>query len=168
VGSVAYAGMSGTSPHALLSVATEIANALPATWRPRAEGASSSGQSPSSQRRRIQEPYRQPFGSAQTLRYGRPAGWVLMSSAVEKIAFPSVLLAMALLGNWEGLLITVCAETLLTTAALMIAMKGQRLEYLVKGIAVTPIRYALLAFELVTIARFTSDLWVTKNRSWRK
>ena len=91
-----------------------------------------------------------------------------MSSAVEKIAFPSVLLAMALLGNWEGLLITVCAETLLTTAALMIAMKGQRLEYLVKGIAVTPIRYALLASELVTIARFTSDLWVTKNRSWRK
>jgi glycosyltransferase involved in cell wall biosynthesis len=168
VRSVAYAGMSGTSPHALLSVATEIATALPAPWRPRAEGASSSGQWPSSERRRIQEPYRQPFGSPQTLRYGRPAGWVLMSSAVEKIGFPSVLLVMALLGNWEGLLITVCAETLLTTAALMIAMKGQRLEYLVKGIAVAPIRYALLASELVTIARFASDLWVTKNRRWRK
>ena len=91
-----------------------------------------------------------------------------MSSAVEKVCFPSVLLAMVLLGNWEGLMITVCAETLLTVAALMIAMKGQRLEYLVKGIAITPIRYALLITELVTIARFASDLWVTKNRSWRK
>ena len=168
MGSVAFAGMSGTSPQPLLSVATAIVTALPATWRPRAEAALSSRQRPSSERRRIQEPYRQAFGNAHTLRYGRPAGWALMSSAVEKIGFPAVLLAMALLGNWEGLLITVCAETLLTTAALMIAMKGQRLEYLVKSIAVTPIRYALLVTEFVTIARFASDLWVTKNRRWRK
>jgi glycosyltransferase involved in cell wall biosynthesis len=168
VGSVAFAGMRGTSQHPLLSVATEIATALPATWRPRTEGASSSGQWPSSERRRIREPYRQAFGSAQTLRYGRPAGWALMSSAVEKVCFPSVLLAMVLLGNWEGLLVTVCAETLLTTAALTIAMKDRRLEYLVKSIAVTPIRYALLITEFITIARFAFDLWVTKNRSWRK
>ena len=79
-----------------------------------------------------------------------------------------MLLAMALLGNWEGLLITVCAETLLTVTALTIAMKDQRLEFFVKGIAVTPIRYALLASEFVTIGRFASDLWVTKNRRWRK
>ena len=79
-----------------------------------------------------------------------------MSSLLEKIEFPTVLLVMALLGNWEGLLITVCAETLLSIAALMIAMKGQRLEYFVKGIAVTPIRYALLVMEFVTIARFAS------------
>jgi len=44
----------------------------------------------------------------------------------------------------------------------------QRLEYLVKGIAVTPVRYALLVFELVTIARFAVDMWVTGNRRWRK
>jgi hypothetical protein len=47
-------------------------------------------------------------------------------------------------------------------------MKGQRLEYLVKGLAVVPIRYGLMASELVTLARFGTDLWVTDNRKWRK
>jgi hypothetical protein len=75
---------------------------------------------------------------------------------------------MVLIQNWEGVLITVGAETFLTLTALVIAMKGQRLEYLFKGIAVTPIRYALLAWELVTIARFAADLWLTRNRRWRK
>ena len=91
-----------------------------------------------------------------------------MSAAIEKVAFPVAVLMMVLLGNWEGIFITIGAETLLTVTALVIAMKGQRLEYLVKGIAVTPIRYALLAWELVTIARFASDLWLTRNRRWRK
>ena len=168
VGSIAYAGVSGPSPNAILSMATDLRTVLPRPWTPRAEGAQPSLQWPSGERRRIHEPYRQAFGGAQTLRYGRPAGWAVMSSALEKVGFPTVLLAMALLGNWEGLLITVCAETLLTVTALVIAMKGARLEYLVKGIAVTPIRYALLASELFTIARFASDLWVTKNRRWRK
>ena len=75
---------------------------------------------------------------------------------------------MVLLQNWEGLLITIAAETFLSVGALVIAMRRQRLEYLIKGIVATPIRYTLLAFELVTIARFASDLWLTKNRRWRK
>ena len=91
-----------------------------------------------------------------------------MSSAIEKIGFPTVLLMMVLFQNWEGLLITVCAETFITVTALVVVMKDQRLEYLIKGIAVTPIRYTLLASELVTIARFASDMWLTKNRRWRK
>ena len=102
------------------------------------------------------------------MEYGRPAGWAVAASAVEKVLFPTALLTMALLGNWEGLLIAIGVETLLSVIALVIAMKHQRLEYLAKGIAVAPIRYALLALELVTIARFATDLWLTKNRSWRK
>ena len=102
-------------------------------------------------------------GASTPERYGRPVGWALLSSAVEKIGFPTVLLVMVLLRNWEGLLITVGAETLLTVAALAFVMKRQRLEYVVKGIAVTPIRYVLVAFELVTIARFASDVWLTKE-----
>jgi len=47
-------------------------------------------------------------------------------------------------------------------------MKGHRLEYVVKGLAVVPIRYALMTSELVTLARFASDLWITNNRKWRK
>jgi hypothetical protein len=47
-------------------------------------------------------------------------------------------------------------------------MKRRRLEYIAKTILVTPIRYALLGFELVTIGRFAADLWLTGNRKWRK
>jgi hypothetical protein len=79
-----------------------------------------------------------------------------------------VLLMMLIFRNWEGLLVTIGAETLITIVALMVVMKGRRLEYFFKGVAVTPIRYALLIGELVTIARFASDMWLTGNRRWRK
>lgn len=160
--SVAYASAGGMAPPALLSIATDIA--LPSPLKLRAPASSGAG----TDRRRIVEPYRQPFGQVYTTTLGRPAGWPLMSSAIEKVGFPTALLAMVLIQNWEGVLITVGTETFLTLAALVIAMKGQRFEYLFKGIAVTPIRYALLAWELVTIARFATDLWLTRNRRWRK
>jgi hypothetical protein len=54
------------------------------------------------------------------------------------------------------------------TMALALVMKGKRLEYALKAIAVTPIRYALIGTELITIGRFATDLWITRNRSWRK
>ncbi len=165
--SVAYAGASGATPtHALLSVATDL-TALVSSGLTRSRTAVRETTSVND-RRRIREPYRQAFGSDHTKTYGRPVGWALLSSAVEKVGFPTVLLVTALLQNWEGLLITVAAETFLTVAALAFVMRGQRLEYIVKGIAVTPIRYALLAFELVTIARFATDVWLTKDRRWRK
>ena len=43
-----------------------------------------------------------------------------------------------------------------------------RLEYLIKGLAIAPLRYALLIFDGVTISRFARDLWITGNRRWRK
>ena len=89
-------------------------------------------------------------------------------SAAEKVFFPTTLLIMLILRHWEALAVTVACETAICVAALMFVMKGRRLEYLLKGIAVTPIRYALLGSELVTIGRFASDLWITKNRKWRK
>jgi hypothetical protein len=121
-----------------------------------------------SERRLVQEPYRQAFGREHTKTYGRPAGWVVLLSAIEKVGFPAVLLVMALLGHWEALFITVLADTLLIVTTLVVVMKKRRLEHLVKGIVITPVRYALLAFELVTIARFASDVWLTRNRRWRK
>jgi hypothetical protein len=53
-------------------------------------------------------------------------------------------------------------------AVLAVVMKGKRVEYAFKALAVTPVRYALLGTELVTIGRFACDLWVTNNRKWRK
>jgi len=89
-------------------------------------------------------------------------------SAAEKVFFPTTLLIMLILRHWEALAVTVACETAVCVAALMFVMKGRRLEFLLKGIAVTPVRYALLGSELVTIGRFASDLWITKNRKWRK
>jgi glycosyltransferase involved in cell wall biosynthesis len=119
-------------------------------------------------RRVIREPYRQAFGRSRTADFGRPAGWVLALSAVEKIFFPTSLLIMAILRMWEALAITVAAETAICLFALCLVMKGRRIEYLLKGILATPIRYALLTSELVTIGRFATDLWITNNRKWRK
>jgi hypothetical protein len=50
----------------------------------------------------------------------------------------------------------------------VLVTKGRRLEYVFKGLAAAPVRYALLASELVTIGRFASDLWLTNDRKWRK
>jgi glycosyltransferase involved in cell wall biosynthesis len=119
-------------------------------------------------RRVVQEPYRQGFGRERTRLYGRPVGWVLMGAAIEKVLFPTILLGMMLVGNWHGVTLTVLVETLICVSALVAVTKGRRLEYLAKGVAVTPIRYALIASELVTLSRFASDIWLTKNRKWRK
>ncbi len=122
----------------------------------------------STERRTISEPYRQPFGTRWTRAYGRPVGWLLLAAAIEKVFFPVILLLMMILGNWHGVWLTVGIETAVGVSVLVCVMKGQRLEYLFKGLAVVPIRYSLLAWDLVTITRFTSDLWLTKNREWRK
>ena len=121
-----------------------------------------------SDRRRAREAYRQPFGREYTLRYGRPVGWLLMTSLIEKIFFPTVLLTMALWGNWEAFWVTVACESIIALMALVIVTRGQRLEYFFKGLAVVPLRYALVVSELVTLGRFAVDLWITRNRKWRK
>lgn len=121
-----------------------------------------------SERRVVSEPYRQAFGRTRTLRYGRPVGWLLLASAIEKVFFPTFLLLMTMARNWEGLVTTVVIETAIGVSALAIVMKGQRLQYAFKALAVAPIRYVLLAGELVTLLRFATDIWLTNNRRWRK
>ncbi|MEW5966602.1 MAG: glycosyltransferase [Pseudomonadota bacterium] len=120
------------------------------------------------EKRKHPEQYRQPFGIDYTIRYGRPIGWVLFMSAFEKIAFPTALVIMLLLQMWEPLAITLIAETLVATSILALVAKGRRLEYFLKGLLVTPLRYAVLLFDLVTISRFAADLWIFRNRRWRK
>jgi glycosyltransferase involved in cell wall biosynthesis len=114
------------------------------------------------------EQYRQPFGIDYTIKYGRPIGWVLFMSAFEKVAFPTVLLIMLILQLWEPLAITLVAETAVATTILAILAKGHRLEYFLKGLLVTPLRYGVLLFDLLTIGRFAADLWIFRNRRWRK
>lgn len=120
------------------------------------------------QKRKIREAYRQPFGTEHTRKYGRPLGWVYFLSAVEKIGFPTALLIMLILRLWEPLLITMAAETLIAITLLGIAAPRKKLKLMAKGLITTPIRYMLLMNDLLTIGRFAIDLWITRNRRWRK
>ncbi len=155
----------GTGLHLGPTELTPRVTASPA-YRRASHGVSASDRG--GERRRVCEPYRQAFGRARTESHGRPAGWILLMSAIEKVFFPTTLLIMVILRYWEALAVTVACETAICLAALAFVMKGRRIEIALKGIAVTPIRYALLGSELITIGRFASDLWITNNRKWRK
>ena len=114
------------------------------------------------------EQYRQPFGEAYTRDYGRPIGWTMFLSAFEKISFPTAIIIMSILRMWEPLVVTMIAELVVTLAVLVAVSKGERLAALFKGILVTPLRYLLMLWDVVTIGRFATDLWITGNRKWRK
>ena len=124
-GSVAYAGMSGRRiRRALLSVARTSGTRSRVPGRPRQRRWHAAVGSPPVNAAGSRSRIARRSDSEHTRTYGRPVGWALLSSAVEKIGFPTVLLVMVVLGNWEGLLITVCAETLITVTALVVVMKA--------------------------------------------
>ncbi|MCK4838792.1 MAG: glycosyltransferase family 2 protein [Desulfobulbaceae bacterium] len=120
------------------------------------------------EKRKIKEPYRQPFGEEYTRTYGRPMGWVVLVSAFEKISFPTVITLMLIMRLWEPLAITLVAETILCLSILAIISKGHRWAYVGKGLLVTPVRYLSILFDLLTMLRFAFELWVLRDRSWRK
>jgi glycosyltransferase involved in cell wall biosynthesis len=118
--------------------------------------------------RKVKEQYRQPFGELYTIEYGRPIGWAMFLSAVEKIGFPTAIIIMLILRMWEPLAVTMLAEVLVSLAVLFVVSRGARLSTLFKGILITPMRYALMVADTYTMARFATDLWITRNRKWRK
>lgn len=168
VPALAGAGPIGPSAAAMTTLLRRTAE----TAEPATPGGPSGGgpaaSATGSDRRRIAEAYRQAFGREYTRRNGRPVGWLLAAGAVEKVFFPTALLVMLLLGRWEAFWVTVGAESLIGLTALVLVTRGHRLQYFFKGLAVIPIRYVLIGTELVTLGRFATDLWITKNRKWRK
>jgi glycosyltransferase involved in cell wall biosynthesis len=134
-------------------------------WRKRRE----EKQSGVEELRLVKEQYRQPFGEKYTLEYGRPIGWAMFLSAVEKIGFPTAIIILLVLRMWEPLAVTIIAELLVSLAALVVvARRGERITTLLKGIAITRLRYALMVADTYTIGRFAFDLWISGNRKWRK
>lgn len=119
-------------------------------------------------RRKAREPYRQPFGLDKSRAFGRPMGWVITTAAIEKVFFPTALVIMIILQLWEPLAVTLAAETLVSVGILTSVSAGRRSRMFLQGLVMTPIRYASLLFDLVTIGRFAADLWLTRNRRWRK
>lgn len=134
----------------------------------RARGHGPSDHGKTDDRRKAREPYRQPFGLDKTQELGRPMGWVILTAAMEKVFFPTALVIMLILNLWEPLAVTLAAETLVSVGLLTAVSTGRRMRMFFQGILVTPLRYASLLFDLVTIGRFAGDVWFTRNRRWRK
>lgn len=121
------------------------------------------------QMRKVQEPYRQAFGTNTTKQYGRPMGWVIFVSLIEKTFFPATLLVMIILKMWWALGLTMVIETTISVVLLTaVSNKGERLNYFIKGIFATPIRYMSIMFDLYTMSRFAADIWIINNKGWRK
>lgn len=137
-------------------------------WRKRRRDQASGEKQRIEEMRKIKEQYRQPFGDRYTNEYGRPIGWSMFLSAVEKIGFPTALIVMLILQLWEPLAVTLVAELIVSLTVLVVVARGARLSTLFKGILITPLRYALMFADVFTIGRFASDLWLTGNRKWRK
>jgi len=116
----------------------------------------------------VEEQYRQAFGDKYTLEYGRPIGWAMFLSALEKIGFPTAIVILLILRMWEPLAVTLIAEVLMSTAVLFIVARGAHLATAFKGLLMTPVRYAMILADTWTIGRFAFDLWITGNRKWRK
>lgn len=119
-------------------------------------------------KRKIKEAYRQAFGVDYTKKYGRNVGWFVFTSACEKLSYPTFILVLMILGYWEPLFITIGAEVTLYTITITFMHKNRRIRNFFKAILFTPIRYSQIMFDLVVIGRFMIDLWVTRNRRWRK
>lgn len=140
-----------------------------------------------SEKRKIKEAYRQPFGEEITKSRGRPLGWVLFMSLIEKSLFPLILILMAIFQWWEALVITVFAENIIYLTALLYVGKkhalkleenennpnhivtfGGRFKFFLEGLAVIPVRYTALFIDLVTLFKFAADVWIFRNKKWRK
>lgn len=120
------------------------------------------------EKRKIQEPYRQAFSPFLTEKYGRPIGWFVFTSLLEKISFPVLILIFIILGKWEVLALTLGAEIIIYTFVIAVMHPRKRLRNCLKSLCYSPIRYFFLMYDLVIISNFAKDIWITRNRQWRK
>jgi glycosyltransferase involved in cell wall biosynthesis len=119
-------------------------------------------------KRKIKEAYRQSFGKKITENFGRPIGWFVAAAAIEKITFPLIILLMLIFRWWEALVITFLAESLVCALLLFFSCKGERLKMALKSILVAPIRYMVLFYDLFIFIWFIIEVWVVRDRDWRK
>ena len=119
-------------------------------------------------KRKIDEAYRQAFGVEYTQKYGRGIGWFVFTTACEKISYPCALIVFVILRYWNTLLVTIGAEVLLYMIIISLMHRNNRIRNFLKAFLFTPIRYSQILFDIFVISKFMSDLWITKNRRWRK
>lgn len=140
-------------------------------------------------KRKIKEAYRQPFGEEFTKKYGRPIGWIMFTSLIEKICYPIFLILMISFRWWEALIVTLIAENFIYLVTLMAAGKkhsvilkeqkngnnnsvqvsfGGRFKFFMQGLVTIPVRYMSVFVDFISLLRFCFDVWILRNRNWRK
>lgn len=118
--------------------------------------------------RKVDDPYRWPWGENYSRRYGRPIGWSIFMTIFEKVAFPITLVVLIYLQWWEVLVLTVLCELALYISLIALFGKGQRWNYIWKGVVAAPIRYFSILLDLVTMSRFAFDGATGLQSHWRK
>lgn len=114
------------------------------------------------------EPYPRAWSIEYTQKYGRPIGWVILLSLFEKIVFPLAVILMLAFGWWETLIITLVSETTVLLLITYFISHTGGLKYAGKALLATPMRYAALMFEVITISRFLFDILLFRTHQWRK
>jgi len=86
----------------------------------------------------------------------------------EKFSFPTIFIIFIILHLWEALILTVLVELTIYTFVIALLHKGQRFKMALKSVSYSPIRYSLLFLDIFVIANFIKDIWITKNKAWKK
>jgi hypothetical protein len=94
--------------------------------------------------------------------------WYIFATAIEKIVFPTLLVVLIILKCWFILLLTFILETSLRACTVLFLHQTHRFKYFLRTYLFSPINYLQILFDLIVLAQFISDLWITKNRRWRK
>jgi glycosyltransferase involved in cell wall biosynthesis len=119
------------------------------------------------ERRRAREQYRAPWSEAYTRRFGRPVGLLDTMGLVEKVTFPVILGALALLAP-RTFLITVFAEACISSLSVaLVADSGRRMRSAAMMAAATPLRYLSMGVDMFSVATCGLDI-ARGNRDWRK
>lgn len=120
------------------------------------------------EKRKIQEAYRQPFGVDYTKTYGRPIGWTILLSLLEKVTFPLAIIIMIVLHMWEALFVTLAVELLVLLILTAIISKDYKWKYVGKALTATPVRYITLLYDFYVVIRFIFEILFVKEHKWRK
>jgi glycosyltransferase involved in cell wall biosynthesis len=114
--------------------------------------------------RRVAEAYRQPFGELLTRLQGRPIGWVLVFSAIEKPALPAVLLTLLMFGQLALVGWLLAAELAVWLAVLVLVSREPRPVAALRGLAVAPLRYMAMVADTAGMVGFMRERWQTRGQ----
>jgi len=117
--------------------------------------------------RRIAEAYRQPFGERLTREQGRPIGWVLMCTALEKLALPAILLTLLAAGQVSLVGWLLALEMAVWLGVLLVVARERRLGFALRGLLVAPLRYLAMVADVAGVFGFMHERWHTRGQRRR-